>query len=722
MDIAWLAPVLPAAAFFFNVLIARQLGRFKHGVAAAAAIGSIVGAFAVFLVVFLDAQAHLGGPAHAGGIKLAAPSLQAAAELPRRLLFDHIPWFSVGRWDFYTTLSGDWVSIKMLGVVGFLASLIQIYSIGYMRGDNRFWWFFTVMSLFCAAMLGLVLAYDFLLMYMCWELVGLCSFLLIGFWYQERDNAEAAKKAFITTRLGDVGFFIGLAILFLQTNTFRMDEIFEAIDAGRIDPTLVTVAGILVFMGAIGKSGQFPLHVWLPDAMAGPTPVSALVHSATMVAAGVYLIGRAYPLFVASPVTMAVIATIGTITAIFAATIALTQRDIKKVLAYSTVSQLGYMVMALGLGAYTAGLFHLFTHAFFKALLFLGAGSVIHSMEPVLHGTGKSPNDVFWMGGLRRRMPITFLTFVVGSLSLAGIFPLSGFWSKDEILVGALDAGAWVPFAVGLVTAFLTAFYMFRAIYLAFFGAERWRLAVAGSGPVTVAHAAGGGVIALEGPDRDTTARHGAATATVDTQDVPAHLEAGDHGGQGADHHAAPHESPWVMTVPLLIISVPAAIAGWLNIPGVFTAFGDAIYYGEVHHEGLNLAVAAAGLLAGVLGIAVATIMYWKPLLSPVAVGASFPRLYRLLYNKYYFDEMYQWVIDRVVLGISGLAAVFDRKVINEGVVDRPAMLTSRLGYWLRFLQTGRTYNYAFAFVVGILVAGVVLAGFRPDFLQASLW
>ena len=229
----------------------------------------------------------------------------------------------------------------MIGVVSFLASLIQIYALGYMKGDNRFWWFFSVMSLFCAAMFTLVLAYDFLLLYMAWELVGLCSFLLIGFWYQERDNAEAAKKAFITTRVGDVGFFIGLALLFLNTGTFRMDEIFAEIERGGIDPTIVTVAGILVFMGAMGKSGQFPLHVWLPDAMAGPTPVSALVHSATMVAAGVYLVARAYPLFAASEVTMAVIATIGTITAIFAATIALTQREIKKILAYSTVSQMG---------------------------------------------------------------------------------------------------------------------------------------------------------------------------------------------------------------------------------------------------------------------------------------------------------------------------------------------------------------------------------------------
>jgi proton-translocating NADH-quinone oxidoreductase chain L len=718
VDYAWLAPVLCAGAFFFNVLISRQLGGLKHAVSALVSLAAIVGAFVVFVLVFLDAQTHLVAEASGallGGTKLAAPVLAVAGENARHLLFDQMTWFTVGRWDFFTTLSVDWLSIMMLGVVTFLASFIQLYSVGYMRGDNRFWWFFTVMSLFCAAMLGLVLSYDFLLLYMCWELVGLCSYLLIGFWYHERDNAEAAKKAFVTTRVGDVGFAIGIFLLFRQANTFRMDEIFAQIAAGQIDPTIVTVAGILIFIGAMGKSGQFPLHVWLPDAMAGPTPVSALVHSATMVAAGVYLVGRAYPLFAASPVTMGFITVIGTITLFFAATIALTQRDIKKVLAYSTVSQLGYMMMALGVGAYTAGLFHLYTHAFFKALLFLGAGSVIHSMESVLHGSGRSPNDVFWMGGLRKRMPITFITFLIGSLSLAGIFPFSGFWSKDEVLLGALDAGEVLSFVLGLITAFLTAFYMFRVIYLTFFGEERWREATLPAGTPVVAHAAGGGVVAFEGPDPDTTARHGAATATVDTQDVPAHLEPDGHGAHGAHGgHREPHESPWPMTLALLVVSIPAAIAGWINIPGLYTAFGDAIFYGEVHHGEINLVVAALGLLAGLLGIGLATVMYWKPIVSPVALGESLPRVYRVLYNKYYFDELYQWIIDRIVLGISGLVAVFDRKVVNEGVVDRPAATTGRLGWALRFLETGRISDYAFAFVVGILIVGVILSGILP--------
>jgi proton-translocating NADH-quinone oxidoreductase chain L len=703
VEYAWLAPFLCVAAFFFNVLIARQLGGLKHGLSAFVAVAAIVGAFLVFVYVFLDALVNLGP---AGG-----------TEMPRLLLFDHQPWYSIGRWNFFATMSVDWLSIMMLGVVSFLGAFIQIYSLGYMRGDDRFWWFFAVMSLFCAAMLGLVLAYDFLFMYMCWELVGLCSYLLIGFWYQERDNAEAAKKAFVTTRIGDVGFGIGAILLFLQTNTFRMDVIFEQIAAGQINPTIVTIAGLLIFAGAIGKSGQFPLHVWLPDAMAGPTPVSALVHSATMVAAGVYLVARAYPLFAASPVTLAVIATIGTITLFFAATIALTQRDIKRVLAYSTVSQLGYMMMALGVGAYTAGVFHLYTHAFFKALLFLGAGSVIHSLEGVFGHGDKRANDIFLMGGLRKRMPITFFTFLVAALSLAGIFPLSGFWSKDDVLLGALNSGAWVPLVLGLLGAFLTAFYMFRVIYLAFFGEERWREAAAGE--MVVAGAAG-----------DTEAHHGAATPEVDSEHisprldpgsahpVAAHGDAGSAGSAGSGGHGGhePHESPWVMVLPLVIIAVPAAIAGVVNIPGLWTPFGEAIFFEEVHHAELNLVVAALGLLAGLLGIGLATIMYWKPIISPAALTNTLPRVYRTLYNKYYFDELYQWVIDRIILAIGALSALFDRKVVNQGVVDNPASWTGRFGWALRFLETGRIYNYAFAFVVGILIIGLYLSGVLPIF------
>ena len=674
MDSAWLAPALCAGAFFLNVIFSRHMGGTRHFFGGLFAVGAVLGAFLVFVTVFGDALAHMA-PFGAPAVHAASSASSATGEAERHLIGADAPWFTIGKHDFWGTMSVDWLSIMMLGVVTILSSVIQIYALGYMRGDNRFWWFFAVMSLFTAAMLTLVLAYDFLLLYMAWELVGLCSFLLIGFWYQERDNAEAAKKAFITTRIGDVGFFIGLALLFLKAGTFRMDEIFDQVSSGRLEPWVVTTAGILVFMGAVGKSGQFPLHVWLPDAMAGPTPVSALLHSATMVAAGVYLVARAYPLMAASPVTMGVIATVGTFTAIFAATIALTQREIKKILAYSTVSQLGYMIAALGMGAYTAGLFHLFTHAFFKALLFLGAGSMIHAMEAVYGHHDKRANDIFNMGGLRKRMPVTFWTFLLAALSLAGIFPLAGFWSKDEILVGAFDSGNWVALVVLLVTAFLTAFYMFRAIFVAFFGAERWR---------TVAAA-------------------------------EAHEPAGHGGG------ATPHESPWVMALPLVLLVIPAIAAGWVNIPGVYTPFAEALHFGEEHAEtGLNYGLAIAGTLAGLLGIGLAAVMYWKPVILPSSISNQLPGAYRTLWNKYYFDDVYQWVIDRIVLGAAGLAATFDRKVINDNVADRPAHLTIAAGDKIRYLESGRVYHYALAFVVGVILVGAAMTVF-PN-IQFNFW
>jgi len=672
VELAWLAPVLPAGAFALNVLVWRQMGQARHLLSSLTTLAGIGGAFLVFLQVFGDAQANLE---------------ETASGPARHLILEGLRWFSIGSGGtasiFAPTLVIDWLSIMMLGVVTFLAFLIEVYATGYMKGDNRYWWFFSVKALFTAAMLGVVLSYNFLIFYISWEMVGLCSFLLIGFWYQERDNAEAAKKAFITTRVGDVGFFVGLALLYVATGTFDMKTIFDAVEAGKVDPTTVTAAGILIFIGAMGKSGQFPLHVWLPDAMAGPTPVSALVHSATMVAAGVYLVGRAYPLFHASETTMAVIAAVGTFTAIFAASIALVQRDIKRILAYSTVSQLGYMIMALGIGAYTAGLFHLFTHAFFKALLFLGAGSVIHSMEPVLHGTGRNPNDIFNMGGLRTKMPITFWTFLIASLSLAGIPPLAGFWSKDAILLGAWEHGAYLPLAIALLTAFLTAFYMFRCIYLTFFGSPRW----------------------ASEPHASADAVHGAHAAH----------------GHGHGGHATPHESPWAMALPLIVILVPAIAAGWLGMPGIYAPFEEAVRFGPVVEEHLNIWLAIAGSLAGLLGIGLATLMYLRPVSGPRLLGQAFPDTYRVLLNKYYFDELYQWLIDRVVLAIAAMAATVDRKVVNDTFTDAPGPIFSTLGDWLRRTATGRVQHYAVGFVLGITVVGAVVAGLVPD-LRITLW
>ena len=457
MDFAWLIPTLCVGAFFFNIIITRWLGPRKQALGAFVSLAATAAAFIVFLVVFTDA--------------VGTPDL---TEHPHLITWS---WFQIDSFAFPVNMVVDWPAIVMLGVVSFLSFLIQFYSVGYMSGHNRFWWFFSVIALFTGAMLTLVIAYNFLILYMAWELVGLCSYLLIGFYNERRSAAEASKKAFVTTRVGDVGFFIAILILFSETGTFDMGVIFDAATNGEISSGLLTLSVLLLFLGAVGKSGQFPLHVWLPDAMEGPTPVSALIHAATMVTAGVFLVARAYPLFVAAPGALEVVLVVGTFTAIFAGIIALVQPDIKRVLAYSTVSQLGYMMMALGAGAYTAALFHLYTHAFFKALLFLGSGAVIHTMETVLHGRAVSPNDMNYMGGLARRMPITAATFVIGALALAGVFPLAGFWSKDEILAGTLHGGHWVPFLVALVTATLTAFYMFRAAWLTFGGSPRWHLA-----------------------------------------------------------------------------------------------------------------------------------------------------------------------------------------------------------------------------------------------------
>ena len=401
---------------------------------------------------------------------------------------------------------------------------------------------------------------------------------------------------------------------------------------------------------------------------------------------------------------MGVIATIGAFTAIFAATIGLAQREIKKILAYSTVSQLGYMIAALGIGAYTAGIFHLFTHAFFKALLFLCAGSMIHAMEAVYGHHDKRANDIFNMGGLRKRMPITFWTFLIASLSLAGIPPQAGFWSKDEILAGAWDSGNYLVLVVLLITAFLTAFYMFRAIYVAFFGPERWRVVAA-----------------------TTTGSHEMQEANVHEEGHEVHDLHDAHAVHGA--HGTPHESPGLMVFPLLLIAIPAIAAGWLNIPSIdlfgwhiggIHPFGDAIHFGEHHAAELSWGLAIAGTLAGLLGIGLATITYWRPVLDPDAIARAARPAYNALYNKYYFDDAYQWIIDRIVLGAAGLAATFDRKVINDNVIDRPGSLTVAAGDKIRYLETGRVYHYAFAFVVGIVLVGAVIYAF-PN-VQFNLW
>jgi len=520
----------------------------------------------------------------------------------------------------------------MLLVVTLVALLVQIYSLGYMHGDPGLASYYAYQSIFAGSMLGLVVANNFGQIFVFWELVGLCSYLLIGFWFGRNSAKEAAKKAFITNRVGDFGFLLGILFLQVIFGTLNFSELAAAVPHYANSVVLIGVS-ILLFFGPVGKSAQFPLHVWLPDAMEGPTPVSALIHAATMVAAGVYLIARAMFIFNTSPPTMTVIAFIGGFTALFAASIALVQNDIKRILAYSTLSQLGYMIMAMGIGAMTAGMFHLMTHAFFKSLLFLGAGSVIHAMH--------DEQDIWKMGNLSKKMPVTTWTFVIGALALSGIPPLSGFWSKDEILLGAFAGGHMGLYILGTLVAFMTAFYMFRLIFVAFFG-------------------------------RNT-------------------------GGEHA------HESSAVMSVPLIILAVISIFAGFVGSPLMNNAFAHYITFaGAVHHE-VNLTIMAISAIIALAGIYLAYLAYQKQVIDHEALKVRFAGLYDLLYHKYYIDELYAWLIKHFIDGTAKILEWFDLYVIN-GAVNAIAAVTGRSGQALSYTENGQVQTYALYMFAGTVI------------------
>ncbi|MGH8927860.1 MAG: NADH-quinone oxidoreductase subunit L, partial [Acidimicrobiia bacterium] len=571
----------------------------------------------------------------------------------------------------------DGLSTMMFLVVTTISLLVFIYAVGYMHGDVRVTFFFAALSLFAGSMLVLVGAPNLIQLIIGWEGVGLASYLLIGHYWENKENSSAAMKAFYVNKVADVGLILGAVILGITVGTFRFTEIFEAVEAGMAALGAVSlVAGLLIFFGAMGKSAQFPLHVWLPDAMAGPTPVSALMHAATMVTAGVYLIARMFPFYEEmSAGARTWILWIGAVTLFATGLIALVQNDIKRVLAYSTVSQLGYMVAALGAGGYTAGLFHLWTHAFFKALLFLGAGSVIHSVHS---------NNMSDMGGLRKPMPVTYRTMVVGALALSGIPPLAGFFSKDEILATFSHAGADAVFWLGVAAAGVTAFYTFRMIFLTF---------------------------------------HGTYLG-----------------------HGHPHESPRVMTVPLVILAVGAVAAGWVNIPGVSTGFHRWVEVREVFHpeeaaSGFELGALIPGVIAGVLGILLAYFVFYPDRRTQAERDRlEIPLLYPLLRNKYFLDDLYwhgivapikgpiawginwinNYVIDGVVNGAAGLSFILSRFVYKgldqrgiDGLIGGLAAATDSAGSALRRMQTGRVQQYATGFVVGALVLVLAIVVFR---------
>jgi NADH-quinone oxidoreductase subunit L len=620
--LALLVPLCPLAAFALTWLLVRR----RPAAGAALSLAAIAVSFAI--------SAYL---------------LWGQVQAPVTLQAD-IPWMPLGRIVISMGILLNPLSALMMVIVTGVSLLVQVYSLGYMKGDPGFGRFFSYLSLFSFSMLALVIADNFILLYMAWELVGLCSYLLIGFWYQKPEAARAAKKAFVVTRVGDLGFLVGILVLSLLAGTFDFNAVARFVGSGSVPQGQVTLIVLLLFCGAVGKSGQFPLHVWLPDAMEGPTPVSALIHSATMVAAGVFMVARLYGIFQASPDALRVVAGLGAFTAVFAAAIALAQDDIKRILAYSTISQLGYMMLALGVSGYGAGLFHLTTHAAFKTLLFLGAGSVIHAL-----GT----NDIRQMGGLGRKMPLTAVTFAVAVLAIAGIFPLSGFWSKDEILEAVRAGGHPVLFVVALGTVFLTAVYMSRLFFLVFTGNER-------SG----------------------------RTPAVGHDPGPA--------------HSLPHESPPVMTVPLLVLAVLAAGLGVLGTPWTGSGIHGLLDPSAPRPAGLDL-----GLLLLSNGLAAAGILLSLALFrrGPAAQPARRPLigpLYTVLANKFYVDELYLLLIRALFLTVTVAVAWFDRHVV-DGMVNLVGGASKEGGALLRRTLSGKMQGYALIVMCGVLVVLAVL-------------
>jgi NADH-quinone oxidoreductase subunit L len=590
-----------------------------------------------------------------GSLALSVRALLTATALAPEPLELALPWLSVGSLSLDLGVLIDHLSAVMMIVVCTVSLLVQVYSIGYMKGEAGYGRYFAYMSLFSGSMLGLVISNNIAQTYIFWELVGICSYLLIGFWYRRPSAAAAAKKAFVVTRFGDLGFLAGILLLYTHTpSAFAFTDLKRMVDLHLFTIGSATAISLLIFSGAVGKSAQFPLHIWLPDAMEGPTPVSALIHAATMVAAGVYLVARTYFLFEMAPDALLVVAIIGTITLFLAATMGVAENDIKRVMAYSTVSQLGYMMMALGVGGYAAGVFHLTTHAFFKALLFLTAGSVIHAVHT---------NNMKEMGGLRKRMPITALTCLAGALALAGVPPFAGFFSKDEILAAAWFSqlpGHLLFFAFGLLSAFLTAFYVFRLWFLTFGGAPRSEQA----------------------------------------------------------HHA--HESPWVMAGPLVILGTLAVIAGgWLkqSVPG--TGHGFAALFHAGGHEEFSVVVMALSVAAAVGGIGLAWAAYSKGTVSSAAFNQRFPAVYALLKNAWYLNRAWELFATQVVMTGALIAAWFDRHVV-DGMVNGVAWLCGRAGQKLRLAQTGQMQFYAAVLVLGVLAGLVALV--TRDGLMFTGW
>jgi len=652
-DYVWLIPVFPAIGFLINGLFGRSLGKKVVSWVGPSVIGL---SFLTSILIFREL--------------IGLPVTERHFE---KVIFD---WVVSGSFQTVIGYQIDPLSILMALVVSGVSFFIHIYSVGYMHDDPGYTRYFTYLNLFVFMMLNLVLANNFLLMFVGWEGVGLCSYLLIGFWYEKDSASNAGKKAFVVNRVGDFGFLLGMFLLFIHFGTLHFADIFGPLQRNphMLDTATATTITILLFVGACGKSAQIPIYIWLPDAMEGPTPVSSLIHAATMVTAGVYMVARCNVLYSLAPISMAVVAIVGVATAIFTASIGFCQNDIKKVLAYSTISQLGYMFLGVGVGAYSAGIFHLMTHAFFKGLLFLGAGSVMHALSGEL--------DMRKMGALRKKIPYTFWTFFIATLAIAGIPGLSGFFSKDEILWQAFSSphGYWLLWAVAALAAGMTAFYMFRALFMTFFGQSR-----------------------------------------VD---------------EHAAHHI--HESPKIMTVPLMVLAALSVIGGYIGVPHILGGANHIHEFlapvlgggaepaeahagialisqawasgGEVggHGASLELLMMVVSVVIALIGIGIAYLFYVKNPALPKLVAEKWKGLYKVVFNKYYVDELYEilFINSLKKLG-TGLWKGFDDFVI-DGSINGIAYLIGSLSRAMRKMQTGLVQNYAFSMIIG----GIVLVGY----------
>ena len=643
-ELAYLIPLLQLLSFVMIVFFLR----WKEKLASGFAISMILIGWVMSIWVLIETLARHGTPYEA-----------------------YVYLTSFASINFEVGILVDPLTAIMLIVVTTVGGCVQIYSLGYMHNDPRFSRFFSYLSLFLFSMLGLVLANNFFMIFIFWELVGLTSYLLIGFWFEKKVASDAGKKAFITTRIGDLGFIVGLLLIGVYAGTFNYAEVFDRVGAGLIPAGILTAAAIFIFCGAVGKSAQFPLHVWLPDAMEGPTPVSALIHAATMVAAGVYLVARTMSVFVGSAEASMVVAVIGIITSFIAASIALTQNDIKRVLAYSTVSQLGYMIMALGLYGYDtaighhspgyyAGTFHLMTHAFFKGLLFLGAGSVIHAVHT---------NDIQEMGGLLKKMPKTAWTFLIASASISGVPLTAGFFSKDEIVATTVHHPVF--YVITVLIAFMTAFYMWRLCFMTFFGEPR---------------------------------------------------------DSHRFEHA--HESPRVMTYPLIFLSILAVVGGWVGIPGMH-GISEFVFHGEPYHTHVDLVNMGVATLVGLGGIFFAWLVYYRKAISADKLAAMAGPLYKGSFNKWYFDEIYDFILIRPVMAVARFMWSFDARVVDgavngtgfltilwsdlkmwfdkwiiDGAVNGSGWIVRQGGNLLRFVQTGAVQFYALFILTGLVFLG----------------